>query len=129
MIDCNNMDEQHVCNLDECTCGYTKGRCEEMVCKDYSIIENDGLDTESAEELAERFRQLNILKEKLDGVHSELNNEGNKYAAAFLGVDIDELQHSLENWNKPLQLLKTTTLNEEIEEGTIISSTWTTREL
>ena len=34
-IDCNNMNEDHVCKLDECTCGYTEGKCEEMICNDF----------------------------------------------------------------------------------------------
>lgn len=38
-MDCNNMNEEHVCKLDECTCGYTKGKCDNMTCKNYSPIE------------------------------------------------------------------------------------------
>ena len=38
-IDCNNMNDDHTCNLDRCTCGYTKGKCKDMVCEDYVSIE------------------------------------------------------------------------------------------
>lgn len=63
--------------------------------------ELDDLAIDDTEELSYKFKQLNILKEKLDGVYRALNLEGNKYAATFLGVDIDELQNTIEKWNKP----------------------------
>lgn len=39
VVDCNNMNEKHICNLDECTCGFTKGKCDDMVCTSYAPIE------------------------------------------------------------------------------------------
>jgi hypothetical protein len=39
IVDCNNMNEEFVCNLDRCTCGFTKGKCDDIVCTSYAPIE------------------------------------------------------------------------------------------
>lgn len=39
IVDCNNMNEECVCKLDKCTCGFVKGECEGMKCSSYAPIE------------------------------------------------------------------------------------------